>query len=182
MAYAVLVAYTRRSQRVPATSPTILRAGARARKAAAGDVVLVAGAPCAGKTSYTLANAAPGDLVVDFDRLGDALTSTGWQQQTEEARQELIPFVASARDAVLDRLDRGRTGRTWIVASAPTVAERDGFRSRFGAEVVVVDTPRDVCVDRALAERPEAWALAAMAWHDRYEADARDTVVSGVDP
>lgn len=73
------------------------------------DIVLVAGPPCAGKTTYVEANAQPGDLVLDRDTLG-----------------------ATAYRRALDGLPHHH-GRAWVIRSAPGPAYRAHVAATIGA-------------------------------------------------
>ncbi|MEV0843622.1 AAA family ATPase [Actinocatenispora sera] len=148
------------------TAAEVLGAGDRPAGPATSTVpvTLVCGPPCAGKTTYVGRHAEPGDLVVDWDALAGALGSP----RTHEHPPALRPFVAAARDAVVDRLARPTDiGRAWIIATAPTEAER----SRWPAdEVVILATAEDVCARRARAAGRAADTLDAIAdwWRARH--------------
>lgn len=145
------------------------------------SVVLVAGPPCGGKSSFLAAHAGPDDLIVDYDAIAIALQPGGISHGHRDLHR---PFVCEARDAVLDRLMLGNHGirRAWIINVAETRAKRDRYRQRYGAHVVLVMTPEDVCLSRALAERPAAWPTYIARWFKAYEADERDEIVRGYEP
>lgn len=144
-------------------------------------VTLIAGPPCGGKSTYLLKHAAPGDLVVDYDALAVALQPAGTSHGHVEAHKY---FIWEARDAVLERLRLGSHGvrNAWVIASAPKRKDRERYRHRYGARVVVVMSPEEVCLRRAMGERPDDWYAHARGWFDSYEPDERDTVVLGYDP
>nr|WP_062336168.1 hypothetical protein [Herbidospora sakaeratensis] len=140
-------------------------------------VTLVAGPPCAGKSAYVRANALPSDLVVDYDALAQALQVPGRELYQHLASHR--PIVTEARDAVLDRLVLGNhdVKRVWVLATAATKADRDRYRRRYAARVVMVLAPEEVCLRRAMGERPEAWWGYVRSWFAAYEPDERDEVV-----
>ncbi|MEV7268417.1 hypothetical protein AB0N38_33160 [Micromonospora aurantiaca] len=135
-------------------------------------VTLVAGPPCAGKSTYVAQHRQPGDLVVDYDELSVALGG-----QRYDPGPGLRPFVLDARDAVLTRLRSGRheLARAWVIHSAPTRAERAVYHDA-GDAVVLLLTDAPVCLDRAGLHRPDSWAGHIRAWFDRYEPDPRDAI------
>lgn len=143
-------------------------------------VTLVAGPPCGGKSSYLRAHADPTDLVIDYDALAVALQPAGETHRHVEAHKH---FIWEARDAVLERLRLGEHGvRTaWIVASAPKRSDRERYRRRYGAQVVLVWSPEEVCLRRASGERPGDWFGHVRSWFASYERDERDVVVDGYD-
>lgn len=144
-------------------------------------LTLVAGPPCGGKNTYIRARADPDDLVIDYDALAVALQVSGETHGHVEVHK---PFVWEARDAVLERLRLGGHGvrRAWLIASAPKRKDRERFRNRYGARVVVVHSPEDVCLRRAMGERPGDWHAYVRNWFRDYEPDPRDEVVKGYIP
>lgn len=140
------------------------------------SVTLVAGPPCGGKSSYVAEHALPSDLVVDYDALAAALRVDGARYEHVESHR---PMVCEARDAVLERLVLGNHGvrRAWVMNTGAKRAVRESYRRRYGARVVVVWAPEDVCLRRAMGGRPEAWWGHVRAWFDGYEPDPRDEIV-----
>lgn len=142
-------------------------AGGGQRPIATAKTTLVCGAPCSGKTTWVRERAEPGDLVVDWDTLAQALGSPS----THEHPAALTPFVAEARDAVIARLGRSHgIARAWVIATAPRQVDRD--RIAPGADVVVLATTEAECVRRALADgRPADTVDAIATWWRTYRAD-----------
>ncbi|WP_285636856.1 HNH endonuclease [Actinoallomurus iriomotensis] len=142
-------------------------------------LTLVAGPPAAGKNAYVREHAAKGDLVIDYDAIAVALQldGTGLYEHIDAHG----PFVAEARDAVLDRLVLGNhdVRRAWVISTAAKRTVRDSYRRRYGARVVVVLAAEELCLRRAMAERPEQWRRYVREWFDAYEPDERDEIVRG---
>lgn len=133
------------------------------------DVTLVAGPPCAGKTTYVAERAGPTDLVVDWDDLYVALTNAPRYSHPAP----LARFVKAAQNAVLHKLrvDPERDmPAAWIIKCAPDPAERQRYAHRFDADVVVLETPGGVCLDRLRdQDRPNADEIAEVIvewWHE----------------
>jgi len=144
-------------------------------------VTLIAGPPCGGKSTYLAGHAQPGDLIVDYDALAVALHLG---VASHDQGTLLKPFICEARDAVLDRLMLGNHGirHAWVLHTGSTRRERDLYRKRYGADVVMVLSPEDVCLRRAMAQRPDAWPSYIRRWFGAYEPDPRDEIVRGYDP
>ncbi|MER7076620.1 hypothetical protein [Saccharopolyspora kobensis] len=113
-------------------------------------VTVIAGPPCAGKTTYARTHARPGELVVDFDLLAAALGSP----DSHDHPEALKPFAVEAREAVLARLRRpSHLGRAWI-----TTTSHNPETLVAGAEVIRLDVTADTAHARArAADRPAAW-------------------------
>ena len=128
------------------------------------SVTLVWGPPCAGKNTYVREHAARGDLVVDFDALITALGGAGSHDQPAG----LVPFAFEAANAVLRRVadSKGDVGRVWVIRSAPRRVDRKGFDVR-----VCLLPPKQVCLERAVRERPASWVGYIEKWFKTFEPD-----------
>ncbi|SRR6266571_1970326 len=145
------------------------------------SVVLVAGPPCGGKSRYLRDHAGPADLIVDYGALAVALQLGAASHEQRDAHR---PFICEARDAILDRLMMGNhhVRRAWVVNSGAKRIDRDHYRRRHGAHVVLVHSPEDVCLARAQGQRPDAWTKYIRRWFAEYEPDERDELVRGYEP
>jgi hypothetical protein len=123
-------------------------------------VRLVAGPPCAGKTAYVREHAELGDVILDADLIYSALT--GGELYGRQPDASLWPIVWAARDGAMRELARQRfsSRSVWIVQTAAERAMRARFRATTGAEVLVLETPADVCKARASARFTDRVRLA----------------------
>ena len=129
---------------------------------------LVYGPPCGGKSSYVANNLKPGEIVIEFDRLHRAITGG----QPHEHNEAAVSFTLAARDAVVRRIRRSDfDGVVWVVAGAPRRSDREYWRAMLGAEPVLIDESREVCIERAERERPAAWQGFVEQWFERFEPD-----------
>ncbi|RKN49882.1 hypothetical protein D7231_35970 [Streptomyces klenkii] len=143
-------------------------AGAGKARITTARVTLVCGPPCSGKTTYVQQHAQPGDLVVDWDAIAQALGSP----DAHDHPPALRPFIAEARDAVVARLERRHdVDRAWIIATAPRAADRARLAPK-GAGVVLLAVDEEECVRRARrARRPADTMEAIESWWRTYRAD-----------
>jgi len=103
-----------------------------------------------------------GDLVVDLDELLAALSL----QPVHTDVPSVLQFAWEARDAIIERMSRdSQCRRAWII-DATADSKRFSEYKRLHADIIVLDTPLDVCIER-LSTRPEASRLqqAARDWH-----------------
>ena len=136
------------------------------------NITVVAGPPCAGKTTYVQQHMREGDLVVDLDAIAEALGATDGHDKPGT----LLPFVYAARDAILERMMQPHDVRhVWVIRTAPTNKER---RQWWQANVIVLETPINVCLERA-KKRPAKYPAIIKAWYDAYEPNPADQIVTG---
>ena len=134
------------------------------------EVYLVYGSPCSGKNTYVDSVMEPGDLLIDIDKIKQALTGRG----THVLVPGLNPIVFGIRDYLYDsvKVQRGRWNNCYIVGGFPLIGERERICRALGAREVYVDTPKDVCLQR-LRENPdgrdvEAWTSYIEQWWSRF--------------
>jgi 5-methylcytosine-specific restriction protein A len=138
--------------------------------AALHTVTLVCGPPLAGKSTYVKQHAAPGDIIVDTDLLGCAISG----MSVHDTPATLKPFLFAMRDAVLAQLRvTVEPRRVWVVETASDPDLRARLRSKWlASEVIVLLTPVSVCRARLLASpRPRRvdWIAAVENWWNSYK-------------
>lgn len=111
-------------------------------------ITVVCGPPCAGKTSYVNAHAEPGDLVVDFDALAQALGSPSpWDHPPAIAAAAHAAYRAVLRE-LPELVDEGNV---WVVQARMTPGSRYGWQRR-GARIVELDAEPAELHRRATAQ------------------------------
>lgn len=124
-------------------------------------ITVVCGPPAAGKTTYVRKHAEPGDLIVDWDDLLAVLSGA-----PVYVRHDHLRLYANVARKAVERvlLKRHRAERSaavavhgdvpnaWIIRSAPSRAERDEYRITMDANIVILETPERVCIDRIHAD------------------------------
>lgn len=138
---------------------------------AAIPAVLVCGPPAAGKTAHVAAHAAEPDRVIDLDRIVAEIGGLPFRHDWDAASW-LAPAMAE-RNRRLAALSRARSGRAWVIASAPTFREREWWREAVGvSRIVLLPVPAAECLRRAEGDTDrdmEATCLAVARWWRRYE-------------
>lgn len=112
------------------------------------DVTLVAGPPCAGKTTWVVQHAGPGDLIVDWDQLAIAAGSPVAHDHAPGHRA-----AATARRTELEhQVSEMSDGRAFVIRTAARPDERTQIAYRLGARIEVIDPGVQVCLARAAAD------------------------------
>ena len=109
-------------------------------------VVIVHGAPLAGKTSFVKSNKTDRDIVVDMDRLWNAITL----EPLYVKNNYLKSVIFEARNNLIEqiRMRRGQWQTAWVIGSYPRSGERERLADRLGAELIHIDTPQAECMER----------------------------------
>jgi hypothetical protein len=124
-------------------------------------LTVVSGPPCSGKTTFVAKRRRPGDLVVDYDDLAQALGSP--------VRHGHAPAIRRATKLVRDAAIRAaisehrRGARVWIVDTKPPPDRLDQY-GRAGARLVTLRVDRAELHRRADAERPALWHSLIDRW------------------
>ncbi|WP_432793954.1 hypothetical protein [Rhodococcus ruber] len=123
-------------------------------------ITIVAGPPCAGKTTYVAQQSRAGDVVVDFDQIAEVLGGSSHDhaphvaELARNARRTVIDLVLDHSDAL-----RGiRTADVWIIDAAPSPLALTRYAQR-GARFEVVDPGIETCLSRALADHRPDWTI-----------------------
>ncbi len=119
-----------------------------------------------------MAHAERGDLIVDVDRLFEALSGL----EIYDTPDELLPFVLEARNAAIRRLTRRhKVKRAWIVTCGAKSSERQTLRRNLRAEVVILAVSEAECVRRIKADvrrkgNHAMWEKLVREWWAEYRA------------
>lgn len=138
------------------------------------DVVLIAGAPCSGKTTLAHDLAGPSDLVVDFDDIARRLGSPVMWLHPEPYRSQAEAEMRS----VLDQLPGRGDGTAYVIRSAPTARARALAVKAIGASLcVVVGTSEAECHERADRDgRPDGTHEQIALWFGAFTPWSGDTI------
>lgn len=107
-------------------------------------IYLVTGCYCAGKSTFVSKVATPSDLVVDIDRLYDALTVGGRSER-------LLGNVMDCYNLMVDSIAvrKGAWVNAYVMRALPYRSDRERLRERLGAELIEIDTDEETCLSRA---------------------------------
>lgn len=121
----------------------------------ASQVTLVWGPPCGGKSTYVDDHRQAGDVVIDYDRIAQALGSPHSHDHppTIVGMARTLLRVATASLATT-------SGRVWVVKCDPTPEDRAA-----ATDDVLLDPGIATCLARASTQRPERWAKYVREWY-----------------
>lgn len=122
-------------------------------------MILVAGPPCGGKTTFVSGLRAPTDTVLDFDDIVEELTGNRYTLDVrviDEARAQWVDRLALHPD--------------WVIWTAPRRSQRGRFQGQWGcAAIVVVMASMEECLRRAAVSRPASWQTSIREWFASWE-------------
>lgn len=131
-------------------------------------VYIVWGAPCSGKTTWVNEAAEPGDIILDIDRLWNAIKADACGEY--EKPNQLKTNVFALRDFMLDQIKtrRGRWNNAYIIGGYPLPMERERIAIAVGADRLIhIDTPKEICLERAKLKTPE-WETYVVDWFEKF--------------
>lgn len=145
-------------------------------------VVVVAGPPGAGKTTYAKKHMQPGDLLIDFEVIGEELGFDRLQSRDH------VGDILAERNRRLRALATAQPDLTaYVCLLAPSPTLRHWWREILGAEKVVVLDPglptvhRQIRRDRSRRAMVRFMLRLVDEWYDKERRDDPGYVVPGVD-
>lgn len=111
------------------------------------NVFIVWGAPASGKTTYVRENKGKYDLVVDLDYILSAISFINGKDRAED----YLPFGLEIRDLLYNLIAERKYyfEKAWIIATLPNKKKRLELQSKLKAELIHIDTSKDLCLKRA---------------------------------
>lgn len=143
-------------------------------KSAGAQVILVAGPPLAGKSTFMREEAGPGDVIVDWDSVAHAT----FRKPVAALTPDRYPALIMSRQRILIEALTRQSGVIYLEDRAPLLWQRRHWAIELGARSVVLETPPEVCTGRAIAGMPPDAARraeeAASQWWQDYTVDYTD--------
>ncbi|MCQ2308192.1 MAG: hypothetical protein MJ000_11635 [Bacteroidales bacterium] len=107
-------------------------------------IYIVWGSPCAGKTTFVEQNALKDDLIVDIDKIYAAINTS----RSNRVYANVMMIYRQMIDMIKTR--NGRWVNAWIVRGFPLSVDRERLAAELGAELIHIDTDKEVCLARAM--------------------------------
>lgn len=137
------------------------------------EVILVYGPPLSGKTSYVKENKGYSDIVVDLDKLQEAITLMPTYQEVPAVKRNLF----SVRDLLLDHIKTryGQWKTAWIIGGYPNTFDRDRIIDELQVDAaILIETSKEECLERLESvddyrkRYKEDWKAYIIKWFDTY--------------
>ena len=126
-------------------------------------IYLVYGSPCSGKTTYVEDAAGKDDLILDVDKIYQAISIN----PSHIKSKCLSSNVFQIRDLILDMIKtrNGKWKNAYVVGGYPYQNERERLINSLGAEEIFIDTSIDKCLENA-SERPKEYIKYIYDWFE----------------
>ena len=140
------------------------------RRSLPARVTLICGPPASGKTTYVNEHSRPGDIVWDLDEVLKAICGDAGEDRPPAS----IAIALSMRDGFIGAVAERRWPRPpqaiWIIEGLPKRGDRQNRAELLGAEVILLDTPKEECLRRAATRKnPNLYAIEK--WFSEHERD-----------
>lgn len=113
------------------------------------EITIVYGAPCSGKNTLVNQLANRGDIIVDMNRLYQAISGCALYDKPDNIRFN----VFAMRDLLIEQI-RTRAGKwqsAWVIGGYARKLEREALAARLGARLLWCEATIDECKARARA-------------------------------
>ena len=126
-------------------------------------VYLVYGSPCSGKTTFVQNVANNDDLILDLDKLWEAICLSDKYRKPNRLKAN----VFGLRDTIIEQI-KTRTGmwrNAYVIGTYPLRTDRDRLCDLLRAKTVFIDEDKETCLSRA---KTEEWKDYIEEWFDIY--------------
>lgn len=126
-------------------------------------IYIVYGSPCSGKSTYVSNSALKDDLIVDIDKIYEAINIS----RSNRVYSNVMQIYNQLVDMIKTR--NGKWINAWIVRGFPLKMDRERLAEQIGAELVFIDTPQDICQERALIRGGEEYKKFVDDWFLKFQ-------------
>jgi len=135
------------------------------------NVYIVYGPPMAGKQDFVQSRVQRGDIVVDMDRLYQAVTML----PSYDKPDSLLGNVRGIHNQLLDNIKTrfGKWNNAWVIGGYQDKYKREKLASDLGAELIFCDVSQEEClrrleIDEELRCRKDEWRGYIQKWFEQY--------------
>lgn len=135
------------------------------------NVYIVYGSPLAGKKTFVRDNMQAGDIVVDMDKLFEAIS----MQHIYEKPSNLLANVLNIKSLLIDNIKMryGKWYNAYIIGGYANRFTRERIADELGAELIFIEATKEECYTRLDADkdrqyRKAEWKSYIDKWFDEY--------------
>lgn len=134
-------------------------------------IYLVYGSPLSGKSTFTKERAGVHDLIIDVDRIYEAITNNPPYIKSNRVFEN----VKAVQDCLLDciKYKRGKWVNAFIISGMPFKGERERFCNEYGAEPILISCDKETALERLASVNDgrdiQAWTTYIDTWFSRYQ-------------
>jgi hypothetical protein len=135
------------------------------------QVYLVFGPPLSGKISFVKENMLRGDIILDMDRLYEAVTML----PSYDKPNQLFNNVIGIHNLLIDNIKThyGKWNNAWVIGGYADKYKREKVANDLGAEIIFCDASQEECLRRLSVDvdrqyRQEEWKEYVAKWFNTY--------------
>lgn len=109
-------------------------------------IYIVCGPPLSGKSAYVEQNMSTGDIVVDIDRLFQAISLKEEHNKPDNLKYNVFAIKNLLIDNIKTRY--GGFKSAWVIGGYPNKVEREQLAKSLGAEIILIEITKEECIRR----------------------------------
>lgn len=126
-------------------------------------IYIVYGSPCSGKSTYVNDVALKDDLIIDIDRIYNAINN----DRSNRLYANVMSIYRHLIDVVKTR--NGQWINAYIVRGFPLRGERERLAKELNAELIFIDTDKETCLERSQLKSNDYYKYVD-DWFNKYQA------------
>lgn len=127
-------------------------------------VYIVYGSPFSGKSTWVDEQATADDLIVDIDKIWECISFCDKYNKPKKLQQNVFEIRNTLLEQIKMRL--GNWQNAFIVGTYPLKMERQRLADKLGAELIFIETEKDICLNRA---KNDAWRKYIEEWFESFQ-------------
>lgn len=134
-------------------------------------IYIVFGPPMSGKHTYVRQNISRGDIVIDMDRLYEAVSMLPAYDKPNNLFSNVIGIYNLLVDNIKTRY--GKWNNAWVISGLADKYKREQLANDLGAELIFCDVSKAECLSRLEIDmdrrfRKDEWRKYIDEWFERY--------------
>lgn len=131
-------------------------------------VYIVYGSPCSGKTTWVSETATESDIIVDMDSIYHCIGNGDMYSKNDDIKSVAFEIRNKLYDIIKFR--SGNWHNAYIINAGARSGDRERLSARVNADdMIFIDTPKEICLERARDNRPAEWISFIENWFEVYQ-------------